>query len=155
VIPSIPSARFWLLTGLIAIGAIATGLWYGDYLAQWPLMVNKDKVIHAFQNIRVAGRAREGLHIAFGTSILVLTLILALITRFAPRSRVILSAFGFLLVVAMAGQIWLGILLTFDGGHGPLAGFKSETANATTPDQGSPTTEPDAPAATQPVTLGQ
>ena len=158
VVPAIPSARFWLLTALVAIGAVATGLWFGDFLLPWPLVINKDHVIRAIHNIQDSKKVREGMHIIFGSSILVLTLILALITRFAPRSRFILGVFGVLLVAAMAGQVWLGVLLTFDGDHGSLSKFKTEAeVNAPEPEQSAPATQPSisAPPATQPVTLGQ
>jgi uncharacterized membrane protein len=156
VIPAIPAARFWMLAALVTIGALASGLWFGGYLESWPLMINRDHIVHAFQNIKIAGKAREGLHIAFGSSILVLTLILALLTRFAPRSRVILSAFAFLLVVAMAGQIWLGVLLTFDGGHGSLAKFKTDAeVNTSEPQRSTQPSISPAPPATQPMTVAQ
>jgi hypothetical protein len=88
--------------------------------------------------------------------------LLALLTRLAPKSRVFLSALAFGLVLAMAVQVWLGVLLTFDGGRGPLARFKTD-AEANTPEQEtpSPTTVPatapsvSPPAATQPIALGQ
>ena len=122
-------------------------------------MIKKDHVIRAIHNIQDSKKAREGMHIIFGSSILILTLVLALITRFAPRSRVILSAFGFVLVLAMACQIWLGILLTFDGGRGSLSRFKTEAeATAPEPTESVPATQPSlspSPAATQPMTWGQ
>jgi uncharacterized membrane protein len=158
VVPAIPAARFWLLTALIVIGTVVTGLWLGDYLAPWPMIISKDHVIRAIHNIQDSKKAREGMHIVFGSSILIFTLILALITRFAPRSRVILSAFGALLVIAMAGQICVGVMLTFDGGRGPLARFKTD-AEATAPEQqdAKPATQPSisTPPATQPMTLGK
>jgi uncharacterized membrane protein len=159
IVPAIPAARFWLLAALVAIGAVATGLWFGDFLLPWPMVINKDHLVRAIHNIQSSKQAREGMHIVFGSSILVLTLILALITRFAPRSRVILSGFGLLLVIAMAGQIWLGVLLTFDGDRGPLARFKTQ-AEATAPaeEAPAPATQPSLsppPASTQPITLNQ
>jgi hypothetical protein len=160
IVPAIPAARFWLLTALVVIGTVVTGLWLGGFLTSWPLMVRKDAIIRVVRNIQDSKKAREGMHIVFGSSILLFTLILALITRFAPRSRVILSAFGFLLVVAMAGQIWLGIMLTFDGGRGPLARFRTETeATAPEPEDTTPApaTQPSIPTppATRPMALAQ
>jgi hypothetical protein len=155
-----PAARFWLLASLLAIGAICTGLWFGDYLLPWPWIINREHIQRAIKHIPDATRAREGLHIIFGASILVLMLILALLTRFVPRSRVILSAFALLLVLVMAAQVWLGVLLIFDGGRGPLARFKnSAEASATdAEDQSAPATQPSVSppsATTMPITLGQ
>jgi uncharacterized membrane protein len=160
VVPAIPAARFWLLTALIVICTVVTGLWLGDYFTSWPMIINKDHVVSAIKHILDPNKAREGLHIIFGSSILILTLVLALITRFAPRSRVILSGFSLLLVLAMAGQIWLGILLTFDGGRGPKTRFRTE-AEAAAPETEEPTTAPatqpsmSKPPATQPMTWAQ
>lgn len=157
VVTSIPAARFWLLAALVGIGAIATGLWYGDFLAPWPFIINREHIQKAIQHIPDAKRARMGLHIVFGSSILVLVLILALLTRFVPRSRVILSGLSLLLVLVMAAQIWIGVLLTFDGDRGPLARFKNP-AEASAPDEESqPTTQPSSMPSptTMPITLGQ
>jgi len=62
----------------------------------------------------------------------------------------------------MAVQIWLGVLLTFDGGRGPLARFKTDAeANAPEQETPSPTTVPATapsgapPPATQPIAVGQ
>jgi len=160
--PRIPAARFWLLTALVAIAAIASGLWFGDYFAPWPKIIDRAHVQRAIQHIQDSKDAREGLHIVFGASILVLTLLLALLTRFAPKSRVFLSGLAFLLVLVMAVQIWLGVLLTFDGGRGPLARFKTDAeANAPEQETPSPTTVPATapsgapPPATQPIAVGQ
>lgn len=160
--PRIPAPRFWVLAALVAVAAIASGLWFGDYFAAWPKIIDRAHVQRAIQHIQDSKDAREGLHIVFGASILVLTLLLALLTRFAPKSRVFLSGLALLLVLVMAVQIWLGVLLTFDGGRGPLARFKTDAeANAPEQETPSPTTVPaTAPStaprpATQPIALGQ
>jgi uncharacterized membrane protein len=160
--PRIPAPRFWLLAALMAVAAIISGLWFGDYLAPWPRIVDRANILAAIQQIQDSKSAREGLHIVFGSSIVALTLCLALLTRFAPKSRVFLAALAFLLVLAMAVQIWLGVLLTFDGGRGPLARFKTD-AEANAPEQQTPlptiipATAPSVvpPAATQPIALGR
>ena len=95
------------------------------------------------------------MHIVVGASLLVLVLAMALLTRFSPRSRVILSGLSVLLVLAMAAQIWIGLSLLFDGGRGPLARFKTDAeANAPSEQENSspttlPTTTPSA--TTQPI----
>jgi uncharacterized membrane protein len=154
-----PAARFWLIAALLAICAIFTGLWFGGFLLPWPWIIDRGQIQRAIKHIPDAKRAREGLHIVFGASILVLVLILALLTRFVPRSRVILGAFAFLLVLVMAAQVWLGVLLTFDGDHGPLARFKN-AAEVNAPDEENPSTPTTQPsitpsATTMPITLGQ
>jgi uncharacterized membrane protein len=161
VVPRVPAGRFWLLAALVALGAVASGLWFGGFIEPWPKIIDQSQIIWAIKHIKDSGNsAREGMHIVFGASILVLILALGLLARFGPRSRVILSGLSLLLVLAMAGQVWLGVLLLFDGGHGPLARFKND-AEATSSEQEnnapavspSPATQPStAPSAsTQPI----
>jgi uncharacterized membrane protein len=154
VVPRIPAARFWVLAAVVAICAIGSGLWFGGFLESWPKVIDQAALRSSLQSIKDSDKARMGLHIVFGASILVLVLAMALLTRFAPRSRVILSGLSFLLVLAMAGQVWLGVLLLFDGARGPLARFKSDS-QVTMPDQehNSTTTQPTTlpSPATQPI----
>ena len=49
----------------------------------------------------------------------------------APRHGWVLGFFGLLLVAVIAAQIWMGILLTFDG-DGPLNRFKNDQDRAST-----------------------
>jgi uncharacterized membrane protein len=156
VIPRVPAARFWVLAAVVAIGAIASGLWFGGFLEPWPKVIDQAGLRSSLQLIKDSDHARMGLHIVFGASILVLVIAMALLTRFAPRSRVVLSGLSFLLVLAMAGQVWLGVLLLFDGDRGPLSRFKSD-AQVSAPEQehNSPSTQPTtSPSpATQPIAV--
>lgn len=155
VVPRVPAARFWLLAALVVIGAIASGLWFGGFVEPWPKIIDQTHLRWSLQHIKDAGSAREGMHIVVGASLLVLVLAMALLTRFSPRSRVILSGLSVLLVLAMAAQIWIGLSLLFDGGRGPLARFKTDAeANAPSEQENSspttlPTTTPSA--TTQPI----
>jgi peptidoglycan/LPS O-acetylase OafA/YrhL len=63
-------------------------------------------------------------------SLIVLPLILAALSRWAPRQRIVLGIFGLLLVLAISAQVLLGVLLQFDGATGPLYRFSP-------PDKGS------------------
>jgi plastocyanin len=68
------------------------------------------------------------LHAIFGASIVVLPWILAALTRFAPRSRAGTALFAIPVGILVPVQIWLGILMLFDGHGGPLTGFSSGAA---------------------------
>jgi heme A synthase len=109
--PQTPPARFWLLTVLVGIPTALSGLCVAEALS-W------ERVVEEFN-----GAPRDAAHIVLGGSIIVLALILAALTRWARRSGLLLSIFSLLLVVAVAGQIWMGVLLTFDSMHGPLTRF--------------------------------
>ena len=55
---------------------------------------------------------------------------LALVTRFAPRARIVLWLLLLVLVVIVAIQVWLGILLLFDTTTGPINSFNAATTAA-------------------------
>jgi hypothetical protein len=66
---------------------------------------------------------RRMVHVAAGGSIVVLLLILAALARWAPRQKWVLVFFALLLVIAVAVQVWMGILLLYDTPQGPLVHF--------------------------------
>ena len=53
-----------------------------------------------------------------------LILVLALLGRLTPRDRLAMGIISAVLTVIIAAQVWIGILLLYDGGDGPLAHFK-------------------------------
>ena len=61
-----PAARFWIIGSLLALAAIASGFWFGDYLAPWPFIIDRTHLLRALHHIPDSSRAREGLHIVFG-----------------------------------------------------------------------------------------
>jgi uncharacterized membrane protein len=135
----VPAGRFWLLATLAAILTIFGGLYIGGFLV-WPRGVDWGAAKTAVLDINTPGQRRIAVHIVFAASILLLTLILAILARWAPKARVLLGASTLVLVMIMAAQVWMGILLLYDGDTGPLKRFKS--------DQATPATQP--MAATQP-----
>jgi uncharacterized membrane protein len=169
VVRHIPAGRFWMLASLLTILTIASGLWFGDFLFHpGTKVIDVQMLRSAMQNIKIAGSARMGMHIVFGGSILVLVLILAALTRFAPRGRVLLSGFSLLLVLCMAAQVWVGVLMLFDEDRGPLSRFKTDgEANPMEPNNmapmspSAPATEPSIspipqpPSSTQPITMAR
>jgi hypothetical protein len=50
---------------------------------------------------------------------------LAILARFAPRRRWLISIFTLLLALAVAAQVWLGILLLLDKSTGLINHFNS------------------------------
>lgn len=121
-----PSARFWLIAGLLVMVTIASGLYVGgfllgDRLFDWPEF--KSQLTH----VRTLYHGRIALHVIFGGSILVLSLILAGFGRWLPRRRILLGGFATLLVLAVAGQILVGTLLLMDGDKGLAYQFKTDS----------------------------
>jgi len=53
----------------------------------------------------------------------VLTLLLAIFTRIAPRRKIFVMFLGLLLLATIAVQVWLGTLLLFDTNSGSIRAF--------------------------------
>ena len=123
-IPRVPAARFWLLTFLVglltAVGglvvlAIDSDTWKPPQL--WSLVrVEVEGASPAWLTRRMA-------HLCGGLSIVVLSLLLALVSRVATRSKLTLLIFAVLLLAAVAAQVWFGVLLTYDSIGGPVTRF--------------------------------
>jgi uncharacterized membrane protein len=111
----VPAARFWLLACLLGIVTALLG---------W-MLVAPGSMAEATKLLKDYPRYMA--HSIAGGSIVVLMLILALVTRFAPHNRVLVGCFSLLLVTALAVQVWLGILLLFDTNEGPINHFNAAT----------------------------
>jgi hypothetical protein len=115
VMSRVPAARFWLLAALAALITIGVGVWLLASGAEtW---VVKDLI--AF----VREAPRRLFHVAAGSAILILSLILAALARWAPQQKGLLTIFVILLLAAVAVQVWLGILLLYDTPQGSLMRF--------------------------------
>jgi hypothetical protein len=64
------------------------------------------------------GLNRRLAHVIAGISIVVLPLILAMLAKWAPQRRLPLTLVAILLVAAIGIQVWLGVLMLFDGPAG-------------------------------------
>lgn len=129
----IPPARFWMLAFLLAV-LTAAGGWYLlargssasflDYPKLFAIITNPDQLPERDQNA-VFGlpMTRRLAHVICGSAIVVLTLLLAMCGRWAPRSRGLLFVFAILLLGAIAAQVWLGSLLLFDTNSGLITRF--------------------------------
>lgn len=106
-LPVIPAARFWLLALLAGLATAAAGLWQ-VHIWKWPDLQSLLKTEN-----------RNLYHAILGSSIIVLTLLLAIIARFARRAKFVLATFSLLLLIAIGLQIYMGILMTFDSAKGP------------------------------------
>lgn len=133
VLPPVPSARFWILAAVVAVLTILGGFWIGDFFkdtSRFGLRLNRS--LHFLFSGDGVNLRRMGMHIVFGGSILLLTLVLAILTRWKPRARALLATFSSLLILAMAGQVWMGILLLYDSDKGPISGFQKPPVIPTT-----------------------
>jgi hypothetical protein len=106
-----PSARLWLLTLLAGVVTFIAGLWQVNAW-RWNTLMD---IFH--------GENRNAWHILVGTSIIVLTLVLMFLARFARRAKAALTIVALLLFAALTLQIYVGVLLTFDSPKGPSKGM--------------------------------
>jgi uncharacterized membrane protein len=128
---SAPAGRFWMLTFLIALMTAVGGLFVLARSASIPL----DEVKQPKQFISDFRKqiqpedfhkpTRVFVHFVTGSAIVVLPLFLAFLARFAPRKRILLSVCAGLLIIAVAAQVWFGVLLLYDTEQGPLKGFNT------------------------------
>jgi uncharacterized membrane protein len=109
----VPAARFWLLACLLGILTALIGL----------MLVAPGSFDDAVKLVKDYPRYMA--HTVVGISIVVLTLLLALFTRFAPYNRILIGGLSLLLALALAGQVWLGILLLYDTNEGPINHFNT------------------------------
>ena len=144
----IPAARFWLLVALLGVMTAFGGLWVAD-------MFDYRQILEELKEER-----RVMAHVVLGGSIIVLALLLAMVARWS-RHKVILSFFALLMLVALAGQIWVGTLMLFDGNQGhPLrpnsdatiaaSSGEHDTTGEVRLDRAAPATAPATRPATQP-----
>jgi uncharacterized membrane protein len=129
VVPPLPAGRFWLLAFAVA-AATSLGGWFvlarsADVLAQAhghyqrvPQLLWKQVKPEPPDKVN-----RLLMHLAVGGTIIVVPLLLAALARWAPRQRVLLAALTLVLVVAVAAQVWFGVLLLYDTPDGPLHHF--------------------------------
>jgi uncharacterized membrane protein len=107
----IPPARFWLIAMLLALITAPIGWWVVDIL-------NVNAAIDYLKHY-----TRPMAHSILGGSIVVLTIILAIISRWAGRNKAAVLLFALLLLCVLAAQVWVGILLLYDGNQGALTRF--------------------------------
>jgi len=112
-----PAARWWLLSCLAAVLTVLCGIWTAGWIS-WA-----DNLQPFFRQLGQwnTWKTRNGAHFVLGAGIIVLTLGLAIVARFARRSRSALGVLAGLLTLFIAAQIWVGILLLYDGSGGSLA----------------------------------
>ncbi len=127
----------WLGAVVVGLGTAAAGAWSAlGYFTRDALQVNWEE-LQSPEYRRLAG------HVILGVSIVVLSLILAGLVRFARRWRVLAGILAALVLLLLAGQIWLGVQLTYDGHAGPLTRFvAAETPAAPQPAPQSPSPAP-------------
>jgi len=128
-----PASRFWMLAALAGVVTALFGVWvlaraanYNvlDYRGIWEQIRNPDQLNGSAQGFEASLKITRRLaHVISGSGIVVLTLLLAIFTRIAPRRKIFVMFLGLLLLATIAVQVWLGTLLLFDTNSGSIRAF--------------------------------
>lgn len=129
--PFAPASRFWLLACALAILTAVGGLFltFGDvdlfssshahHQPIWQAAWNQIKPMDGRKINRLIAHL-------IGAALLILTpLVLAGITRFAPRRKFWLTVCTLFLIVVVAAQVWIGVLMLYDTPDGPITHFQT------------------------------
>jgi uncharacterized membrane protein len=120
---------FWLTAFVLAIGTALAGAW--SVLG----VFTREALEHNWEELQEADHRRLAVHVIFGVSIIVLSLVLAGLVRFARRWKVLAGILGSLALLLIGGQIWLGTLMLYDAHSGPPLGFAEVSLPAAPPTQ--------------------
>ena len=125
--PRLYPGRFWLVTFVLAVLTALGGLWVSE---DFDLKMIRE--MFSDSEVR-SGNIRLFVHVLLGSSLVVLTFVLAGLTRLTPRWRVPTIAVSLLLILAAAGQVYVGTLMTFDSMQGSLMHFNRAEGGESAP----------------------
>jgi uncharacterized membrane protein len=108
-----PAGALWGIAALLAGGTIFLGLWGADLL----------KPAEILSVLR--GEARARAHMLLGVATIILLLTIATIVHRFPKRKGSLAVTSLLLIVVLAAQFWVGILMVYDTGEGPVTRFNA------------------------------
>lgn len=107
----VPVARFWLLAALVLIATSVLGYWV---MSDKHFFTSEGLKEDFWKLVQWDEYKRHFAHLVLGGALVVVALFFTLTALWLPRRPVPVIFFGTLLVAIAAGQIWLGVLLTFD-----------------------------------------
>lgn len=121
--PPVRTAGWWLFTAILFLAAAGSGLWYLAHSTDsWDLETLRQTIREPIQETD-PDLTRRYAHTIVGLVLIGQTLLLALTGVVARRNGLLLILLAIPLVVALAAQVWLGVLLLFDGPSGTVTKF--------------------------------
>jgi uncharacterized membrane protein len=121
--PPVRTGRLWMLTLLLMLAASASGLWY---LAQswdaWDIESLRDVIRTPIED-GDPDLTRRYAHTIVGLVLVGQTLLLAMASVVARRNKWLLVLLALPLLLALAAQVWLGLLLLVEGPAGKVTEF--------------------------------
>jgi hypothetical protein len=112
-----------VITAIFGLWVLARAADYNifDYRGLWQQVRNPDQLNGSGGGIEESMKLTRLLaHVIAGSGIIVLTLLLSIFTRIAPRKKFFVLILGLLLLATIAAQVWLGTLLLFDTNSGSI-----------------------------------
>lgn len=121
--PPVRTGRWWFLTALLLLAAAGSGLWYLAHSTDsWDIETLRQTIRNPIQETD-PDLTRRYAHTVVGLVLIGQTLLLALAGVVARRNGLLLILLALPLVMALAAQVWLGVLLLFDGPSGTITKF--------------------------------
>ncbi len=118
------SAKFWLVAMTLFI-LTSLGGWY-VYGSEAETFNPKEmwQQVSQSQESPPGPKLNRGVvHAILATTLIVLPLILAGVGKWAPKNKLLLGSLALVLLLAILAQLWIGLLLSFDGSAGGLTRF--------------------------------
>jgi uncharacterized membrane protein len=121
--PKVHPGWFYLAASVLAITTACFGYWETMKGNTFRETFSKDNFSSNLNLLKEPDHRRLLLHVVLAVGIIILPVLLGLFGRLARSARTISLILAFLLVFAIGAQIWMGVLLLYDGDEGSLFRF--------------------------------
>ncbi len=121
--PPVRAGRFWMLTLLLLILAAGSGIWYlAVSQGTWDWEKLQREIAYPLGEGE-PNVTRRFAHAVVGAVLLGDALLLAVASAVARRNVGLLIVLAVPMILALAAQVWLGVLLIMEGPMGAVTGF--------------------------------
>jgi uncharacterized membrane protein len=121
--PPVRTGRFWMLTLLLLILATGSGIWYLSVNeGTWDVETLRRAITLPLDEGE-PGITRRFAHAVAGAVLIGNALLLAVASAVARRNLGLLIVLAVPMILALAAQVWLGVLLVMEGPMGAVTGF--------------------------------
>ncbi len=117
-------AKFWMVAMTLFI-VTSLGGWYvfGSGAEDFNPKSMWQRVSHPEPTVTGQSLNRGVAHVAMATALILFPLILAGVAKWVPKQKLLLGILTLILLLVIAAQVWIGVLLLFDGSEGVLTRF--------------------------------
>jgi len=119
-----PVSRWWLTAaGVIALSSLS-GIWYLAQDSDTWTIGGLLQIVRGERELSGQFLTRRIVHITGGSLLFIGSIVMVLLTRFAPRARLLLTIIGVGLALLLLVQLWVGVIMLLDSSTGPLTAFQ-------------------------------